>query len=79
MTSATAVARRPHNPSLLATAAAAASVFLVVLMLLAVQLRAGRDPALGTSGPVPAARVAKHAAAKKGHPTPTLVTSASGH
>lgn len=73
MTSATPLAR---GPSLLAVAATAACVFLVVLTLLALQLRAGHDPALGTVAS--SAPVGQIAAPGSGHPARALVTRSSG-
>ena len=76
MTSAVPLARKPRGPSLLAMAAAAACVFLVVLTFLALQLRAGHDPALGTvASSAPAGQVA---APSTGHSAPVLVTRSSG-
>ena len=63
MTSELRSRRKPRGPSLLAMAATAACVFLIVLTFLALQLRAGHDPALGTvASSAPAAQVAAPAA-----------------
>jgi len=69
-------ARRRRGPGMLAVAAAAACLFLVVLTLLTVQLRAGHDPALGpVASAAPAGQVA---APQAGHSTRTVVTRTSG-
>jgi hypothetical protein len=76
MTSEAPLARKWRGPSLLAVAATAACVFLVVLTFLALQLRAGHDPALGTMATsAPAGQIAVPAA---GHAAPVLVTKSSG-
>jgi hypothetical protein len=76
MTSPAPLARKPRGPTLLAMAAIAACVFLVVLTFLALQLRAGRDPALGTlTNSTSSGQIAAPAA---GHPAPVLVTKSSG-
>src|SRR5436309_9113429 len=68
MTETPRVRRRPRAP---AVAVATLAAFLVVLTLLVVQLRAGRDPALG-AGTAPAALVTR-----SGHGG-ALVTRTSG-
>jgi hypothetical protein len=80
MTSAALLPRRSRGPTLAAIAATAACVFLVVMTFLAVQLRAGSDPALGTvASTSPVAHVAKPSAGHRGrHAAPVLVTRSSG-
>jgi hypothetical protein len=76
MTSKAPLARKWRGPSLLAVAATAACVFLVVLTFLALQLRAGGDPALGTvASSAPPGQISAPTA---GHPAPVLVTRSSG-
>ncbi len=66
---------RSKTPSISAVATTTACVFLVILLFLAAQLRAGHDPGLGTVVPV----AAKQAAAPAhGHSSAPLVTKSSG-
>lgn len=51
-------ARRPRRPGLGAVAQASLAAFAIVLALLVLQLRAGRDPALGPGRRAAAAAVA---------------------
>jgi hypothetical protein len=53
-----ATARRPRRPRPIAVVAASLAVFLAVFALLASQMRAGRDPALGAAAR--ATRAAAH-------------------
>lgn len=67
---------RPRTPSISAVATTAACVFLVILIFLAAQLRAGHDPGLGTAAlPVAAKQAPAPAHAHSGAP---LVTKSSG-
>jgi hypothetical protein len=67
--------RRRKAPSIALVATTAACIFLVVLLLMAAQLRTVRDAGLGTSA-LPAA--VKHAPASNGHAAAPLVTKSSG-
>ena len=64
---------RPASPTVATTAAC---VFLVILILLAAQLRAGHDPGLGTAAFPVAAKQAS--APAHGHSGAPLVTKSSG-
>jgi hypothetical protein len=73
--------RRPRAPSPLAVITSALGLFFVVLTLLAIQVRSGRDPALGP-GLVSPAAITKPATGKGGTAAQTqqaasLVTRAS--
>jgi hypothetical protein len=73
--------RKRRGPRLALTATAAVCAFLIVLALLAAQLRAGLDPALGTlarSGGASATQPARSITASKSHAAPAPVTKASG-
>ena len=65
---------RRRAPSIAAVATAAACVFLVIVLFLAAQLRAGHDPGLGTVVPV----AAKQAAPAPSDSSAPLVTKSSG-
>ncbi len=67
-------ARRPL-PSPLAVITAALGLFFVILTLLAIQVRSGRDPALGPGPAVPA--VSQPAAAGKGRQVKQATTIVS--
>jgi hypothetical protein len=66
---------RRRTPSISAVATTTACVFLVILLFLAAQLRAGHDPGLGTVVPVAAKQAAAPA---QGHSSAPLVTKSSG-
>jgi hypothetical protein len=66
---------RRTAPSMAAVATAAACVFLVIVLFLAAQLRAGHDPGLGTVVPVAAKQAAAPAPS---HSSAPLVTKSSG-
>ena len=66
---------RRKAPSMAAVATTAACVFLVIVLFLAAQLRAGHDPGLGTVVPVAAKQAAAPA---QSHSSAPLVTKSSG-
>ena len=69
-------AGRRRAPSIAVVATTAACVFLVILIFLAAQLRAGHDPGLGTTAfPVAAKQSSPAAHGDSGAP---LVTRSSG-
>ncbi len=70
----------PPKPSPLAVVTAALGIFLIALTLLAIQVRNGRDPALGP-GPVvaPAAQPATAAGGKAAPTGAKIVTRTSPH
>ena len=76
MTSAAPVTRERRASTLWAIAAGAICVFMVAWLLLAWQLRVGRDPALGTVASTPPAKQVTGPA--KHHSAPVLVTRTSG-
>ncbi|MGE5409151.1 MAG: hypothetical protein ACM3NV_11125 [Syntrophothermus sp.] len=73
--------RRPRPPSPLAVITAALGLFFVVLTLLAIQVRSGRDPALGPGLAAPAAitkpAAGKGATAAQAQQAASIVTRAS--
>lgn len=76
MTDAATLPSRRRGPSLTAVVTAAVCTFLIVLIFLAWQLRAGMDPALGAGVSAPAAQTAvptTHPGSKQ-----VLVTKSSG-
>lgn len=66
--------RRPRSPSPLGVITAALGLFFVVLTLLAIQVRSGRDPALGP-GLVSPPAIAGTAAGKGGAAARTQAAS----
>ena len=70
----------PPKPSPLAVVTVALGIFLIALTLLAIQVRNGRDPALGP-GPVvaPAAQPATTAGGKAAPTGAKIVTRTSPH
>ena len=77
MTAAVVQMTRRRTPSLAAVAATTACVFLMILFLLASQLRSGHDPGLGAVIPV-AAKQAPAPVPAQGHSGAPLVTKSSG-
>jgi len=75
MTTAVVQMTRRRTPSLATVAATTACVFLMILFLLASQLRAGHDPGLGAVIPVAAKQAPAPA---QGHSGGPLVTKSSG-
>jgi hypothetical protein len=69
--------RRPKAPAPLAVITASLGLFFVILTLLAIQVRSGRDPALGP-GLVSPAAISKPAAGTTGATTTTAAQEAAG-
>lgn len=69
--------KRPKAPGPLAVITASLGLFFVVLTLLAIQVRSGRDPALGPGLATPAA-ISKPAAGTTGTTATTATQEAAG-
>jgi hypothetical protein len=76
MTTAVGQMTRQRTPSIATVATTTACVFLVILVFLAAQLRAGHDPALGAGALPVAAKQAPGPA--HAHNSAPLVTKSSG-